>query len=103
MINDIGAICFGLVIGWITYRTLRRKDGAAVSDIAAVIGAIGGGVVTTLFGSQELFSWYCIGLAVGFFGYFIVGLIIGKGNGDSWMMYAITSASSLTGDKSKDQ
>jgi hypothetical protein len=31
------ALCFGLVIGWITYRTLRRKEGsAALSDIAGV-------------------------------------------------------------------
>ena len=84
MIN-VGALCFGLVIGWVTYRTLRRKDGTALSDIATVIGAVGGAAVTSLF-ADDLFSSYCIGLAIGFFGYFIVGLIIGKGDVGSWMM-----------------
>jgi len=68
-----GAVCFGLVIGWVTYRTLRRQQNAALSDIAGVIGAVGGAAVTKLFGSPELFAGYCIGLAVGFFLYLIVG------------------------------
>lgn len=85
--ENIGAICFGLVIGWIAYRTIRRKaGGAALSDIAAVIGAVGGAGITTLFGEKDLFFAYSIGLAIGFFAYFIVGLIIGKGKVDSWMM-----------------
>jgi hypothetical protein len=46
----VGAACFGLVVGWITYRTLRRREGAVLlSDIATVIGVVGGGVVTGLF------------------------------------------------------
>ena len=101
MIN-VGSFCFGLVVGWVTYRTLRRKqEGAAISDIAAVIGAIGGAGITTLFGAQELFSSYCIGLSVGFFGYFIVGIIIGRGKADSWMMDEDTSGSSWMGKKEK--
>jgi uncharacterized membrane protein YeaQ/YmgE (transglycosylase-associated protein family) len=84
--ENFGAICFGLVIGWITFRTLRRKEGTALSDIASVIGAVGGAGVTTIFGDKSLFFAYCIGLAIGFFAYFIVGLIAGKGNVDSWMM-----------------
>jgi uncharacterized membrane protein YeaQ/YmgE (transglycosylase-associated protein family) len=96
--ENIGAICFGLVIGWITYRTLRRKEGnAAISDIAAVIGAVGGAGITTLFGTSELFSAYCIGLAIGFFGYFVVGLIVGKGSGASWMMAGENSGSNWMG------
>jgi len=81
-----GPICFGLVIGWITYRTLRRKDGTSLSDIASVIGAVGGAAVTGLFGLKDVFYGYCIGLAIGFFGYFIVALIVGEGKGSSWMM-----------------
>ncbi len=81
-----GALCFGLVIGWVTYRTLRRKEGnAALSDLATVIGVVGGGVVTTLFADQTLFGWYSIGLAVGFFGYFISGLFLGD-KSPAWMM-----------------
>lgn len=71
----IGAWCFGAVIGWITYRTLRRREGSAqLSDIATVIGAVGGAAITALFKVPELFGYYCIGLFVGFFVYFIVGL-----------------------------
>ncbi|MEA3143480.1 MAG: hypothetical protein QOG31_804 [Thermoplasmata archaeon] len=68
----IGPACFGLMIGWITYRTLRRKEGAVqLADLAGVLGAIGGGVVTGLFAGNQ-FSFYCIGLALGFFGYLTV-------------------------------
>ena len=84
---NIGALCFGLVIGWITYRTLRRKEGTAtLSDIATVIAAVGGAAVTALFKSEVLFSMYSIGLAIGFFLYFIVGLVIsGKESAKGWM------------------
>jgi uncharacterized membrane protein YeaQ/YmgE (transglycosylase-associated protein family) len=74
-ITSVGAILFGVVVGWITYRTLRRaKEGAALSDIAAVIGAVGGAAITGLFDSETLFAWYAIGLFVGFFGYLIIGV-----------------------------
>jgi len=97
--ENFGAICFGLVIGWITYRTLRRKEGAALSDIAAVIGAVGGAGITTIFGDKNLFFAYSIGLAIGFFAYFVVGLIIGKGKVDSWMMSQDTPGSSWMGSR----
>jgi hypothetical protein len=86
-----GPFCFGLVIGWVTYRTLRRKaDGVALGDIAAVLGAVGGATVVALF-KNDAFDSYCIGLAVGFFAYFIVGAFIDKIGGaagtgtGSWM------------------
>lgn len=73
-VGEVGAVCFGVVVGWVTYRTLRRSgEGAAVSDIASVIGAVGGGAVTTVFDSEQLFGWYSIGLAAGFFAYLILG------------------------------
>jgi hypothetical protein len=84
----IGAAFFGLVIGWISYRTLRRREGAAqLSDIATVIGAVGGGVVTTApFDDADVFGAYSIGLAVGFFAYFVVGYkVYGKDNAGTWM------------------
>jgi len=84
---DVGALCFGVVIGWITYRTLRRKEGStALSDISAVIAAVGGAAVTALFKSETVFSMYSVGLAIGFFLYFIVGLIVsGKESAGKWM------------------
>ena len=72
--EDVGAVCFGLVIGWIVYRTLRRRSGSAnLSDIATVLGAVGGAAVMTTFDTERLFGLYCIGLFVGFFGYLILG------------------------------
>ena len=75
-IFNVGAVCFGVVVGWVTHRTLRRKQaGAAISDIAAVVGAVGGGAVLGIFKSGYSFGWYAIGLAGGFFLYFIIALL----------------------------
>ena len=42
-VNTMGAVCFGVIIGWVTYRTLRRTgETVAVSNIASVVGAVGG-------------------------------------------------------------
>jgi hypothetical protein len=72
-----GSFCFVFVIGWVTYRTLRRSKSAGLSDLATVIGAIGGAAITGLFPKESaVFATYGIGLAVGFFLYFIVSLII---------------------------
>lgn len=72
----VGPFCFGLVIGWVTYRTLRRKsENVALGDIAGVIGAVGGATVVGLF-KDTGFDTYCIGLATGFFGYFLIGMMI---------------------------
>lgn len=77
-VDVIGALCFGLVIGWVTYRTLRRTgETVAVSNIATVIGAVGGAAVAALY-TKELFAWYSIGLALGFFMYLILGNTILK-------------------------
>jgi hypothetical protein len=71
---QIGALCFGLVIGWVTYRTLRRTgETVALSSIATVIGSVGGAGVTTFLGDRTLFGWYSMGLAIGFFLYLILG------------------------------
>jgi len=76
-IAEAGAICFGAVMGWITYRTLRRKTGpTGLSDIATVLGVVGGAAVTALFRGETMFGWYSIGLAAGFFLYFLVALAI---------------------------
>lgn len=46
----IGAVLFGLIVGWLTSRLLaRRADSAHVSHfaavVAAVVAAVGGGYV----------------------------------------------------------
>jgi uncharacterized membrane protein YgaE (UPF0421/DUF939 family) len=63
-----GPFWFGLVIGFVTYRTLVHKKDAGISDIASVIAAVGGATVVALFPVAEgRFNDYAIGLALGFF------------------------------------
>jgi NhaP-type Na+/H+ or K+/H+ antiporter len=70
LLTLVGALCFGIVVGWVTYRTLRRTPTSGLSDIATVIGALGGATVTALFSQGTgAFGAYCIGLIIGFFGY----------------------------------
>jgi hypothetical protein len=85
LVANIGAACFGVVIGWITYRTLRRRRGPVrLTDIGAVLVAVGGGAVTAVFGEPVIFGWYAIGLAGGFFGYLTVAHRTGQKTGP-WM------------------
>ena len=69
-----GALGFGAVIGWYLYFINRyRKTDVQIGDLTTVIGAIGGAAVLKMFGDKEdLFGPYGIGIAVGFFGYFLV-------------------------------
>jgi hypothetical protein len=73
-ITGLGALGFGLIIGWYLYYINRyRKGDVQFSDITTVVAAIGGAGVLSLFPSgSELFGFYGIGLAVGFFAYFLV-------------------------------
>jgi hypothetical protein len=75
--NETGALAFGVVIGWVTYRTLRRSTPTGLSDIATVIGAVGGAAVTGLFpAADSSFGAYGIGLGIGFLFYLITALLI---------------------------
>jgi hypothetical protein len=74
----VGAFVFGAVIGWFVYHTLRYRRGpTSLDDIAKLIGMIGGGAVLVLFPEKsEMFAWYGIGLGAGFFGYFLVLVLL---------------------------
>ena len=77
-VQAVGAVCFGVIMGWVTYRTLRRTgETVAISNIASVAAAVGGAAVTGLF-KGSLFGWYCIGLAAGFFAYLVLGATVLK-------------------------
>jgi len=81
-IVQIGSLCFGLVIGWITYRMLRKtKETVSLSSISTVIGAVGGAAVMAIFKEMDVFATYCIGLAAGFFLYLILGNTVFKNTG----------------------
>lgn len=73
-----GAFAFGLVIGWYLYYVNRyRKDGVQLADAITLVGAVGGGAVLSLFPAEsDLFGAYGIGLAAGFFGYFLVLVVL---------------------------
>ena len=73
-----GAAGFGAIIGWYVYYINRyRKGDVQVSDIVTLMGAIGGAAVTALFEAKtNLFGAYGIGLFAGFFGYFLVLIIM---------------------------
>ena len=84
-VEEVGAAVFGVVVGWIVYRTLRRNTNAvALSDIATVIGAVGGAAVTQMFDTDKIFAWYCIGLGFGFFAYLLVALKLAGGKAN-WL------------------
>jgi hypothetical protein len=73
-----GAFCFGVLIGWYAYYLNRyRTDAIQLSDLAAMIGAVGGGAVLALFpASTDLFGAYGVGLVTGFFGYLLVLVVL---------------------------
>jgi hypothetical protein len=78
MLLMIGAFLFGAVIGWNAYFVNRyRSANVQLSDLAAVLGVLGGAAVLALFpAGTDLFAAYAIGLAAGFFGYFAVLIIL---------------------------
>jgi ammonia channel protein AmtB len=78
MLQLWGAGAFGFLIGWYVYYINRyRKGDVQLSDLVTLIGVVGGGGVLALFPAKsDLFGAYGIGLAAGFFSYFIVLIIL---------------------------
>ncbi len=74
----LGAGAFGCIIGWYVYYINRhRKDDVKLSDLATVIGIIGGGAILALFPARsDLFGMYGIGLFIGFFAYFLILVVL---------------------------
>lgn len=74
----LGAGGFGAVVGWFVYFINRyRKEDVQLSDVVSLVGAIGGAAILALFPAKtDLFGAYGIGLALGFFGYFVALLVM---------------------------
>jgi uncharacterized membrane-anchored protein YhcB (DUF1043 family) len=74
MLALLGALIFGLVVGFIMYRTIvRATKNVKISDLATVLGAItGGGVTMFVGGDGSMFGLYAIGLAIGMAVYFVL-------------------------------
>jgi hypothetical protein len=85
-VQELGALGFGLVIGWYAYYVNRyRTDAIQLGDLATFLGALGGAAVLSLFPAKsDLFGWYGIGLAVGFFAYFLLLLILMRMSGGTF-------------------
>ncbi len=77
-IQLLGAAGFGALLGWYVYYINRyRKADVQLSDLVTLIGILGGGAILTLFPARtDLFGAYGIGLFAGFFGYFLVLIIL---------------------------
>jgi hypothetical protein len=65
-----GAFGFGALLGWSAYFLNRYRKEVVIGDLGAIVGAIGGAAILALFPAKsDLFGYYGIGLASGFFGY----------------------------------
>lgn len=63
-----GALCFGLVVGWVLRLVLFHAKEISVGSMGTILSAVGGAAVTRLFDQTgSLFAMYSIGLAIGFF------------------------------------
>lgn len=75
-IVGLGAVLFGIIIGWIAYRMLRMRNASTpwISDLITILALVGSIAILALFRSEALFGWYTFGLGIGFFAYFGVGV-----------------------------
>jgi len=78
-----GSIGFGAVIGWVTYYTMRKNTKErTLADITTIIATLVGPAVMAVFPApvegtkQTMFGYYGIGLAVGFFMYYIIFMLL---------------------------
>jgi hypothetical protein len=65
------------VLGWYLYFNMAHENSHTVKDIAVVAAALTAAGITKVFPDDAFF--YCIGLAGGFFGYFLIGDVFGAG------------------------
>ena len=87
-IAGLGAVFFGLIIGWISYRVMRLAAGTNVlAAIAIIIAIVGSAAAISLLRSDVLFGWFAIGLVIGFLAYFGIGLwLYGKQELQLWQL-----------------
>ncbi len=78
----LGSAAFGMVIGWVTYYTMRKNTKErTLADITVIISALIGPAVLAVFpapaeGKPTMFGYYGIGLALGFFLYYVLFVLI---------------------------
>lgn len=85
-----GAFLLGAVLGWNLYfiNRYRNKDNIGVADLTTIVGALAGTAVLALFNNGgQLIAWYGIGLAAGFFAYFLFLIRLSKITKDAAYQY----------------
>lgn len=94
-ITGLGAVFFGLTIGWIAYRILRQRSGPSwMQDLIALLGIIAGAAALAFFRNEAMFGWYAIGLVIGFFASLAVGVsLYGKQEVLPWRLEPVAPLS----------
>lgn len=94
-IVGFGAVLFGLTVGWIAYRILRQRSGPSwLANLIALLGIIAGAAALAFFRDETLFGWYAVGLVIGFFAYFAIGITLyGKEEIQPWRLEQAAPAS----------
>ena len=97
VLGQVGAACFGVAVGYLTYRALvRTAVNALVFVLAAVAAVIGGAAVTGLFApGTGVFAWYSIGLLAGMAVFFA---IFGRLNGLQHLAAVLSVRTEVPGD-----
>jgi hypothetical protein len=74
ILTFLGALLYGVVIGWDAHRMHAKDYSSGVGEIAAAVSLVGGGIAVTLLGTHTgAFGAFSFGLAVGFFAPALVG------------------------------
>lgn len=96
VIVGLGALCFGVLVGWMAARILRQKAGAPwLQNLSALAGIIVGAAVLALFRDAVPFGWYAVGLLLGFFAFIALGVILyGKQELQPWREELLTPSAS---------
>jgi hypothetical protein len=80
IVTFLGALVYGVVIGWAAHYMRTRDNLNGVGDIAMAVTLVGGGVVVALLGTHGgAFGAFSFGLAVGFFAPALAGKLQHRG------------------------
>lgn len=66
-VPPLGAICLGMVVGWVVRYFIQRFDSFTPQALTAVIGIVAGGAAIKFVQTDPNLIWfYPIGLVIGF-------------------------------------
>lgn len=75
----VGALCLGILIGWLIGFFLMRMETFTPKAFAAIIGVLLGATVTQFLGPDRTVWWfYPIGLILGIMAHAIIAILYGE-------------------------